>query len=61
MMVTSWLPKWRTKALFQLDSRNVANPMVGCRMQQACRLTRGENRRSREERHGRNKFGPWQV
>jgi len=39
---------------------NVVNPMVGCRVQQTCRVMRGENRRSREERQGRNEFGVWQ-
>lgn len=36
-------------------ARNEPNPMIGCRVQQTCRGTRGENRRSREERQGRNK------
>jgi len=58
---TSRRPERRTRGSFRHDSRNVANPMVGCRTQQACRLTRGENRRSREERQGRNEFGPWLV
>jgi len=53
--------KHRTRSSFQSDSPNWANPMVGCRMQQACGLTRGENRRSREERQGRNDFRLWQV
>jgi len=35
--------------------------MTGCRMQQACGPSRGENRRSREERQGRNELGTWQV
>jgi hypothetical protein len=41
--------------------RNVANPMTGCRMRQDCRSSRGANRRSREERQGRNVLGTWQV
>jgi hypothetical protein len=40
-------------------ARNVADPMVGCRVQQTCKALRGENRRSREERQGRNEFGTW--
>jgi hypothetical protein len=60
-MATSPGPKRGIGCSFQSDSRNVANPRFGCRMQQACRLTRGENRRSREERQGRNEFRPWQV
>jgi len=60
-MATSPGPKRGTGCSFQWDSRNVANPRIGCRMQQACRSTRGVNRRSREERQGRNEFRPWQV
>jgi hypothetical protein len=37
------------------------NPMVGCRAQQTCRVRCGVNRRSREERQGRNMFGAWQL
>ncbi len=35
-------------------ARNEPNPMIGCRVQQTCGETRGGNRRSREERQGRN-------
>jgi hypothetical protein len=37
----------------------VANPMVGSRVQQTCKALRGANRRSREERQGRNELGTW--
>jgi hypothetical protein len=37
------------------------NPRVGCRVQQTCRARCGENRRSREERQGRNELGVWQL
>jgi hypothetical protein len=40
---------------------NVANPMVGCRVQQTCTMSSGANRRSREERQGRNESGEWQL
>jgi len=60
-MATSPGPKRGIGCSFQRDSRNVANPSIGCRMQQACGLTRGENRRSREERQGRNEPRLWQV
>jgi len=36
---------------------NVADPMTGCRVQQTCRVSSGVNRRSREERQGRNASG----
>jgi hypothetical protein len=42
-------------------SRNMANPMVGCRAQQTCTMSSGESRRSREERQGRNESGGWQL
>jgi hypothetical protein len=34
--------------------------MVGSRVQQTCKALRGANRRSREERQGRNESGRWQ-
>lgn len=40
---------------------NMANPMAGCGAQQTRRAARRGNRRSREERQGRNEHGPWQV
>jgi hypothetical protein len=40
---------------------NEANPTVGCRAQQTCKVSSGENRRSREERQGRNESGAWQL
>jgi hypothetical protein len=40
---------------------NVANPMAGSRVQQTCKAKRGENRRSREKRQGRNESGLWQA
>jgi hypothetical protein len=40
---------------------NVANPMVGCGVQQTREVPSGVNRRSREERQGRNEFGAWQL
>jgi len=30
--------------------------MIGCRVQQTCKGARGANRRSREERQGRNEY-----
>jgi hypothetical protein len=42
-------------------ARNVANPMVGSRAQQTCKSMRGENRRSRAERQGRNERRSWQT
>jgi hypothetical protein len=35
--------------------------MVGCRVQKTCNVSRGENRRSREERQGRNESGVWHL
>jgi len=43
------------------EARNSVNPMVGCRAQQTCNCSRGENRRSREERQGRNVSEVWQL
>jgi hypothetical protein len=45
----------------QGQTGNVANPMAGCRVQQTCRVSSGVNRRSREERQGRNASGVWQL
>lgn len=42
-------------------TRNVANPMAGCRVQQTCRTMCGASRRSREERQGRNESGTWHA
>jgi len=42
-------------------AHNLANPMVGCRVQQTCSARRGVNRRSREKRQGRNMHELWQV
>jgi hypothetical protein len=39
---------------------NMANPMIGSRVQQTCKVPGGESRRSREERQGRNESGTWQ-
>ena len=39
---------------------NGANLRTGCRVKQTCEGLHGENRRSREERQGRNKQGDWQ-
>lgn len=41
--------------------RNMANPMAGCGAQQTRAAVCGENRRSREERHGRNESRLWQA
>jgi hypothetical protein len=40
---------------------NVANPMIGSRVQQTCKVHGGANRRSREERQGRNESGRWHL
>jgi len=45
----------------ETTSETGTNPMVGCRAQQTCRMRCGVNRRSREERQGRNMFGVWQL
>jgi hypothetical protein len=45
----------------QGQTGNVANPMAGCRVQQTCRVSSGVNRRSREERQGRNASEVWQL
>jgi hypothetical protein len=42
------------------SARNLVNPRVGCRMQQACGLRCGENRRGGEEPRGRNERSAWQ-
>jgi len=39
--------------------RNEANPTNGCRVQQTCKVSSRVNRRSREERQGRNESGGW--
>jgi hypothetical protein len=39
---------------------NMANPRIGSRVQQTCKVPGGANRRSREERQGRNESGTWQ-
>jgi hypothetical protein len=39
------------------SARNQANPMIGCGVQQTREAVCGANRRSREERQGRNAFG----
>lgn len=39
---------------------NVTNPMTGSGVQQTRKVTHGVNRRSREERQGRNKRAVWQ-
>jgi len=38
---------------------NMANPRIGSRVQQTCEVPGGANRRSREERQGRNESGRW--
>lgn len=43
------------------ETHNLANPMIGCRVQQTCSAQRGASRRSREKRQGRNECEPWQV
>jgi len=42
-------------------ARNVANPMVGSRVQQTWKVQGGASRRSREERQGRNELGGWHL
>jgi len=39
----------------------MANPMVGCRVQKTCWKVSGANRRSREERQGRNTYQSWHA
>jgi len=39
----------------------MANPMIGCRVQQTYKAMRGVNRWSREERQERNECGAWQL
>jgi hypothetical protein len=40
---------------------NMANPMIGSRAQQTCKLMRGVNRRSSEKEQGRNEPRSWQT
>jgi len=40
-------------------SGNLANPMVGCRVQQTCRAPAGANRRSHEKWQGWNESEAW--
>jgi hypothetical protein len=42
-----------------VEAQNLANPMIGCRVQQTCSAMRGESRCSREKRQERNMRVQW--
>jgi len=43
------------------SAQNQVNPRIGCGVQQTRKAPCGANRRSREERQGRNVLGNWQT